>query len=152
MTIIAPTNLPATMPAGASAFYARNISALLLNFVKDGELNLDFDDEITGATVITHDGKVVHEATAKLLGHRACAGAPAASPAPEPRSRAEPAARRRSPSRARRRAIPAETGRQPAGAEPTPAAAAEDAPTAETPETAETIDEPEPPTTEGGAA
>ena len=41
VTIIAPTNLPATMPAGASRFYARNISALLLHLVKDGALNLD---------------------------------------------------------------------------------------------------------------
>ena len=54
MTIIAPDNLPATMPAGASAFYARNISALLLGMVKDGALNLDFEDEVTKATVITH--------------------------------------------------------------------------------------------------
>ena len=36
VTIIAPDNLPASMPAGASAFYARNISALLLGMVKDG--------------------------------------------------------------------------------------------------------------------
>lgn len=67
VTIIAPTNLPASMPAGASAFYARNISALLLHLVKDAALKLDFNDEITKATVITHEGKVVHEPTAKLL-------------------------------------------------------------------------------------
>ena len=47
VTIIAPDNLPASMPAGASAFYARNISALLLEMVKDGDLNLDFEDEVT---------------------------------------------------------------------------------------------------------
>jgi NAD(P) transhydrogenase subunit alpha len=67
VTIIAPENLPASMPAGASAFYARNISALLLGMVKDGELHLDFEDEVTKATVITHDGKVVSEAVNKLL-------------------------------------------------------------------------------------
>ncbi len=67
VTIIAPTNLPATMPAGASGFYARNISALLSHFIKDGEMTFDFEDEITVGTVITHDGKVVHEPTAKLL-------------------------------------------------------------------------------------
>ena len=67
VTIIAPTNLPATMPAGASAFYARNISALLLHLVKDGALNLDMSDEITGAVVISKDGHVVNEATAKLI-------------------------------------------------------------------------------------
>ena len=37
VTIIAPDNLPATMPVGSSAFYARNISALLLGMVKDGK-------------------------------------------------------------------------------------------------------------------
>jgi NAD(P) transhydrogenase subunit alpha len=67
VTILAPTNLPATMPAGASQFYARNLAAFLLNFMKDGKLNIDLTDEISGATVITHDGAVVQEATKKLL-------------------------------------------------------------------------------------
>jgi H+-translocating NAD(P) transhydrogenase subunit alpha len=67
VTIIAPENLPATMPAGASAFYARNISALLLGMVKDGALNLDFEDEVTKSTVITKDGAVVSDAVNKLL-------------------------------------------------------------------------------------
>jgi NAD(P) transhydrogenase subunit alpha len=67
VTIIAPENLPATMPAGASAFYARNISTLLLHFVKDGAMTYDFDEEITAATVITHGGQVVQAATRKLL-------------------------------------------------------------------------------------
>ena len=67
VTILAPTNLPATMPAGASQFYARNLSAFLLHLLKDGKLALDFEDEITAATVITHDGAVVQEQTRKLL-------------------------------------------------------------------------------------
>ena len=67
VTIIAPDNLPATMPAGASAFYARNISALLLGMVKDGELNLDFEDEVTKATVITNDGAGRPRQSKKLL-------------------------------------------------------------------------------------
>jgi NAD(P) transhydrogenase subunit alpha len=67
VTIISPDNLPATMPAGASAFYARNISALLLGMVKDGNLNLDFEDEVTKATVITKDGAVIAEPVRKLL-------------------------------------------------------------------------------------
>ncbi len=74
VTIIAPDNLPATMPAGASAFYARNISALLLGMVKDGALHLDFEDEVTKATLIAHDGQVVAEPVRKLL-------EPAAAPA-----------------------------------------------------------------------
>jgi len=65
--IHAPLNLPASMPTGASLFYSRNMSNLLLNFVKNGELQLDFEDEITAATVITYGGKVVQEAVKKLL-------------------------------------------------------------------------------------
>jgi proton-translocating NAD(P)+ transhydrogenase subunit alpha len=67
VTIIAPENLPATMPVGASSFYARNISALLLEMIKDGELDLDFENEVTKATVISHGGQVLQEATKKLL-------------------------------------------------------------------------------------
>ncbi|MDP9483017.1 MAG: Re/Si-specific NAD(P)(+) transhydrogenase subunit alpha [Chloroflexota bacterium] len=67
VTIIAPDNLPATMPAGASQFYARNISSLLLHLVKDGALNIDLAEEITAGTVITHGGAVIQEATKKLI-------------------------------------------------------------------------------------
>ena len=55
------------MPAGASSFYARNISALLLGMIKDGALNLDFEDEVTAATVISRDGAIVSDAVKKLL-------------------------------------------------------------------------------------
>ncbi|MGZ6271620.1 MAG: Re/Si-specific NAD(P)(+) transhydrogenase subunit alpha [Candidatus Limnocylindrales bacterium] len=81
VTIIAPENLPASMPVGASAFYARNISGLLLHLVKDGALQLDLQEEITAATVITHGGRVVQAATVKLL-----EPAPAAPPASAPTS------------------------------------------------------------------
>ena len=67
VTILAPTNMPATMPAGASQFYARNVSTFLLHFLKDGALNIDPSDEITAATLITHDGAVVQAATKALL-------------------------------------------------------------------------------------
>ena len=77
ITIIAPDNLPATMPAGSSAFYARNISALLFSFVKDGAFTIDFKDEIAASTVITHEGAVVQPATKKLLEPPAPAAAPA---------------------------------------------------------------------------
>lgn len=67
VTIIAPENLPASMPIGASQFYARNISALLLQLVKDGALNLDPADEIAGPVTITHGGEIRSEAVRKLL-------------------------------------------------------------------------------------
>ena len=74
VTIIAPENLPASMPLSASQFYARNISSLLLNMVKDGQLTFDFEEEVTRATVIAHGGAVVSEPVQKLL---APAGGPA---------------------------------------------------------------------------
>src|SRR3954452_13092743 len=67
VTILAPDNLPATMPIGASQFYARNISALLLQLVKDGALNLDPADEIAGPVTITHGGEIRSDAVKKLL-------------------------------------------------------------------------------------
>ncbi|MGH2407504.1 MAG: Re/Si-specific NAD(P)(+) transhydrogenase subunit alpha [Candidatus Limnocylindrales bacterium] len=67
VTVIAPDNLPSTMPAGSSAFYARNVYELVRHFTTDGAIKLDFGDEITAATVITKDGAVVQAATLKLL-------------------------------------------------------------------------------------
>ena len=67
VTIIAPDNLPATMPVGASQFYARNISALLLHMTKDGALVVDLEDEIGGPVTVAHGGKIVSEAVQKLL-------------------------------------------------------------------------------------
>jgi proton-translocating NAD(P)+ transhydrogenase subunit alpha len=67
VTILAPENLPATMPIGASQFYARNISNLLAHLTKDGALNLDPADEIAGPVTITHAGEIRSEAVRKLL-------------------------------------------------------------------------------------
>ena len=67
VVIVSPENLPASMPSSASMFYAQNIRALLLNMVKDGNLVLDFEEEVTKATVITHGGAVVADAVQRLL-------------------------------------------------------------------------------------
>ncbi len=67
VTILAPTNLPASMPGSASLFYSRNLAALLLTLIKDGRLTIDPRDEVHAATVITNDGQVVQAATKKLL-------------------------------------------------------------------------------------
>ncbi len=67
VVIVAPENLPASMPSSASMFYAQNIRALLLGMVKGGTLVLDFEDEVTKATVITHGGAIVSEAVQRLL-------------------------------------------------------------------------------------
>lgn len=57
VTIRGPVNLAATLPVHASQMYARNVSALLSHLVKGGELKLDFDDEITRGSCLTHGGK-----------------------------------------------------------------------------------------------
>jgi H+-translocating NAD(P) transhydrogenase subunit alpha len=59
VTIVGTLNLPSTMPLHASQMYARNITNLLALIVKDGELALDFEDEIVADACITHDGAVV---------------------------------------------------------------------------------------------
>ena len=78
VTIISPDNLPATVPVSASQFYARNLQQLLLHLVKDGQLALDPAEEITAGVLITHGGKVVQPATAKLLAPASAAGGPTA--------------------------------------------------------------------------
>jgi proton-translocating NAD(P)+ transhydrogenase subunit alpha len=59
VTILGPVNLPATLPLHASQMYARNVSSFLTHLAKDGTLHLDFADEITKTTCVTHDGKVL---------------------------------------------------------------------------------------------
>lgn len=59
VTILGPMNLPATLPLHASQMYARNVASFLSHVVKEGTLQLDFADEITKATCVTHDGKVL---------------------------------------------------------------------------------------------
>jgi len=53
VTIVGLTNLPSTMPTHASQLLARNIAALLELIVKDGELALDWDDEIVAGACVT---------------------------------------------------------------------------------------------------
>ena len=55
-----PLNLPSTMPTHASQLYSKNISNLLLHLVTDGQIELDFEDEIVSGCCITHDGEIVH--------------------------------------------------------------------------------------------
>ncbi len=56
--ILGPLNLPSTLPLHASQMYARNISSFLLHVARDGNLVVDFDDEIIRDTCVTHAGEV----------------------------------------------------------------------------------------------
>jgi NAD(P) transhydrogenase subunit alpha len=64
VTIHGPINITAQLPTHASMMYSRNISALLQQLTKDGKLNIDFQDEITRESCVTHDGHVLKGATA----------------------------------------------------------------------------------------
>jgi len=70
VSIYGPTNLPATMPVHASQLYARNVTELLRECVKDGALALNFEDEVIKGTCVTHAGAVVNEAVKGALAAR----------------------------------------------------------------------------------
>jgi NAD(P) transhydrogenase subunit alpha len=55
VTIVGLTNLPSTMPFHASQLYARNVSSLLQHLAPEGELVLDWDDEITAGACVTRE-------------------------------------------------------------------------------------------------
>jgi H+-translocating NAD(P) transhydrogenase subunit alpha len=65
VTIVGELNLPSSMPLHASQMYSRNVWTFLDHLLGGGaELTLDFDDEITRETCVTHEGKVMKEPVA----------------------------------------------------------------------------------------
>ncbi|MBA2360708.1 MAG: Re/Si-specific NAD(P)(+) transhydrogenase subunit alpha [Actinobacteria bacterium] len=58
VTIVGLTNLPSSLPVHASQLYARNVQALLTHLAPDGELNLDWEDEITAGACVTRREEV----------------------------------------------------------------------------------------------
>lgn len=61
------SNIPGTMPVHASELYAKNVAALLTYMVKEGELNLDLEDEIISESMYTHNGEITHKPTKETL-------------------------------------------------------------------------------------
>jgi len=60
-------NLPSSMQVHASQLYAKNVSTFVTYMVKEGELNLDMDDEIISGAMFTHQGKITHEPTREAV-------------------------------------------------------------------------------------
>lgn len=60
-------DVPSQMPMHASRLYARNLANFFALMVKDSALHLDFDDEVLAASVVTHEGKVMHVPTRELI-------------------------------------------------------------------------------------
>ena len=67
VTILGPVNLPATIPHHASQMYAKNVSNLLLLLVKEGEIDLNMDDEVVRETLFTRDGEVANARVREIL-------------------------------------------------------------------------------------
>lgn len=62
VAIIGNSNLPATMPGDASKLYGKNVlNFLQLIITKEGELNLNWDDDLVKGSCIVHNGAIVHE-------------------------------------------------------------------------------------------
>ena len=53
VTVVGLVNFPSTMPFHASQLYARNVTALLQHLAPNGELTLDWEDEITAGACVT---------------------------------------------------------------------------------------------------
>ncbi|MDQ6772693.1 MAG: Re/Si-specific NAD(P)(+) transhydrogenase subunit alpha [Candidatus Dormibacteraeota bacterium] len=60
-------NVPSTIAEHASRLLARNVMNLFLHLYHDGEVRVDFEDEITRGCCITHGGEVVHEHARELM-------------------------------------------------------------------------------------
>lgn len=66
-TISGPLNVPSSLAEHASDMYARNLLHFITPMLHDGALRIDWEDEVYKASVLTHDGKIMHEATRELL-------------------------------------------------------------------------------------
>jgi H+-translocating NAD(P) transhydrogenase subunit alpha len=74
--ILGPRDVPSGLPVHASQFYSRNVINLLSHLVDDdGELVLDFDDQITDEAVVCHAGEVRHSGAREALAKATGAGA-----------------------------------------------------------------------------
>jgi NAD(P) transhydrogenase subunit alpha len=63
VTIVGPLNLPSMGAIHASDMYAKNLFNFLSLMIKDGALNLDWEDDLVAGTCLTHGGEIKHPAT-----------------------------------------------------------------------------------------
>jgi NAD(P) transhydrogenase subunit alpha len=67
VSIVGTINLASRMPVHASEMYSRNLFNFISPFIKDGELRLDWSDEIIAGSVFTREGKVCNAGVSKAL-------------------------------------------------------------------------------------
>ena len=60
--VIGPVNLPTSIPVHASQMYSKNIVTLVSEFIgEEGQIDLDFDNDVVGPSTVTHQGEVRNE-------------------------------------------------------------------------------------------
>ncbi len=67
VTIMAPTNLPGTVPVHASQLYSRNVTSFLNLLIKDGNLHIDMNDDVVGPSCVTHEGRWMNQRVAAAI-------------------------------------------------------------------------------------
>jgi NAD(P) transhydrogenase subunit alpha len=67
VSVVGPVNLPSMGAIHSSEMYARNLFNFLSLMLKDGALNLDWNDDLIAQTCLTHAGEIKHEATRKVV-------------------------------------------------------------------------------------
>ncbi|HHU08167.1 MAG TPA: NAD(P) transhydrogenase subunit alpha [Clostridiaceae bacterium] len=68
VTCIGVKNIPGLLPQSATWMFAQNVYNLLHYMCKDGEVVLDFEDEIISSSLTTHNGEIIHEGTREAMG------------------------------------------------------------------------------------
>ena len=68
VNIHGPLNLPSRMPTHASELYAKNLYNFLAPWIKDGQLNFDWSDDVVAGTLLCKDGVTVHPVVKQVLG------------------------------------------------------------------------------------
>lgn len=68
VNIHGPLNLPSRMPTHASELYAKNLYNFLSPWIKDGELVIDWEDEVVAGTLLCKDGSTVNPKIREIMG------------------------------------------------------------------------------------
>ena len=64
--VVGVQNIPGSVPVHASWLYANNLLNYLGNLFKNG--GIDWQDDIVQATLVTHQGQIVHAGARKAMG------------------------------------------------------------------------------------
>lgn len=64
------SDLSSSLSYHTSEMFSRNVTALLVEMIKEGEISINMDDEVIAATLLTHEGKIINSHVQELLGRK----------------------------------------------------------------------------------